>query len=100
MGVHNENGFASCPYFHSQTRLQSLSRGYCERAQLRERFYDAPFAPHYSYFVWAQLTVEVKLTEFGAASPIPNSKSEDERGAAIALRAQRGDYNNGSQTIL
>lgn len=41
------------------------------------------------------LTEEVKLTDFGAASPtIPLSK-EDERSAALAARAQKGDYDDG-----
>lgn len=42
-----------------------------------------------------ELTGEVKLTDFGAASPpIPVSK-EDERSAALAARAQKGDYDDG-----
>ena len=43
--------------------------------------------------VW--LTGEVKLTDFGAASPsLPLSK-EDERSAVLAARAQKGDYDDG-----
>jgi hypothetical protein len=42
---------------------------------------------------------EVKLTEFGAASPsLPLSK-EDERSAALAARAQRGDYDDGMHQL-
>lgn len=38
----------------------------------------------------------MKLTDFGAASPtIPLSK-EDERSAALAARAQKGDYDDGT----
>ena len=37
---------------------------------------------------------EVKLTDYGAASPTGWSK-EDERSAALAARAQRGDYDDG-----
>jgi hypothetical protein len=37
---------------------------------------------------------EVKLTDFGAAKPTGLSK-EDERSAALAARAQKGDYDDG-----
>ncbi|KAL8831629.1 MAG: hypothetical protein Q9170_005217 [Blastenia crenularia] len=33
-----------------------------------------------------------RLTDFGAASPIPSAAREDERVTALARRAQRGDY--------
>ena len=39
-----------------------------------------------------ELTDLVKLTDFGAASPLPSARSEEERVAALARRAQRGDY--------
>ena len=38
---------------------------------------------------------EVKLTDFGAASPVTGLSKEDERSAALAARAQRGDYDDG-----
>ncbi len=37
---------------------------------------------------------EVKLTDFGVAKPAGLSK-EDERSAALAARAQKGDYDDG-----
>ena len=37
---------------------------------------------------------EVTLTNFGAAKPTGLSK-EDERSAALAARAQKGDYDDG-----
>ena len=47
-----------------------------------------------------QLTISVKLTQFGAASPstFPASK-EDERAAALARRAQQGDYDEGTDSL-
>lgn len=36
----------------------------------------------------------MKLTDFGAATPAKLSK-EDERSAALARRAQQGDYDDG-----
>lgn len=41
---------------------------------------------------------EVKLTDFGAAKPTGLSK-EDERSAALAARAQKGDYDDGIYTL-
>lgn len=41
------------------------------------------------------LTEELKLTEFGIASPPNGWTKEDERSAALAARAQRGDYDDG-----
>ena len=38
---------------------------------------------------------EVKLTDFGAASPSAPLSKEDERSAALAARAQKGDYDDG-----
>ena len=37
----------------------------------------------------------VKLTDFGAAAPLPTGSKEDERVAALARRAQQGDYDDG-----
>jgi hypothetical protein len=37
----------------------------------------------------------VKLTDFGAASPHDVMSKEDERSAALAARAQKGDYDDG-----
>jgi len=37
----------------------------------------------------------VKLTDYGAASKAPGPIKEDERSAALALRAQQGDYDHG-----
>lgn len=34
----------------------------------------------------------MKLTDFGAASPLPSASREDERVATLARRAQQGDY--------
>ena len=41
-----------------------------------------------------RLIVSVKLTDFGAASPLPSAAKEDERVAALARRAQQGDYDD------
>jgi hypothetical protein len=41
------------------------------------------------------LILSLKLTEFGAASPIPGMSKEDERTTALAARAQKGDYDEG-----
>jgi hypothetical protein len=41
------------------------------------------------------LISEVKLTDFGAASPTVGLSKEDERSAALAARAQKGDYDDG-----
>jgi hypothetical protein len=42
----------------------------------------------------------VKLNEYGAASPVPavGISKEDERSTALAERAQRGEYDNGTIT--
>jgi len=37
----------------------------------------------------------VKLTDFGSASPIGILNKEEERAAALARRAQEGDYDEG-----
>ena len=37
----------------------------------------------------------MKLTDFGAASPTTGLSREDERSAALAARAQKGDYDDG-----
>lgn len=42
------------------------------------------------------LTILVKLTNFGAASPIPSLSKEDDRSAALARRAQHGEYDEGA----
>lgn len=42
------------------------------------------------------LTDEVKLTEYGAASDVFAPSKEDERSAALALRARQGDYDDGN----
>lgn len=42
----------------------------------------------------------VKLTNFGAATPLPTAGKEDERSAALARRAQHGDYDEGQYHIL
>jgi hypothetical protein len=39
---------------------------------------------------------EVKLTDFGAAPPSTGMSKEDERSAALAARARKGDYDDGS----
>ena len=41
------------------------------------------------------LTILVKLTNFGAASPLSASNKEDDRSAALARRAQHGEYDEG-----
>ena len=41
------------------------------------------------------LISEVKLPDFGAASPTVGLSKEDERSAALAARAQKGDYDDG-----
>jgi hypothetical protein len=46
------------------------------------------------------LTNEVKLTDFGAASPTVGLSKEDERSAALAARAQNGDYDDGMDVTL
>jgi len=45
------------------------------------------------------LISEVKLTDFGAASPTVGLSREDERSAALAARAQKGDYDDGMDPI-
>lgn len=42
----------------------------------------------------------VKLTEFGGAALPPNAGKEDERAAALARRAQQGDYDEGQYPHL
>ena len=42
----------------------------------------------------------VKLTEFGGAALPPNTGKEDERAAALARRAQQGDYDEGQYPHL
>ena len=41
------------------------------------------------------LTVSVKLTNFGFAESVGPTNKEDERAAALARRAQKGDYDEG-----
>ena len=43
----------------------------------------------------SMLTILVKLTNFGAASPVPASQREDARSAVLAHRAQHGEYDEG-----
>lgn len=42
------------------------------------------------------LTREVKLTDMGIAPKGTGMSKEDERGAALAERARRGDYDDGT----
>lgn len=42
----------------------------------------------------------VKLTDFGAAVPLTTGSREDERAAALARRAQQGDYDDGWGPLL
>lgn len=44
------------------------------------------------------LIEEVKLTDFGVATPSSGLSKEDERSAALAARAQKGDYDDGRVT--
>ena len=37
----------------------------------------------------------MKLTEYGSAAAVPQLSKEDERSAALARRAQQGDYDEG-----
>lgn len=41
---------------------------------------------------------KMKLTEYGSAASVPLSK-EDERSAALARRAQQGDYDEGNYSM-
>ena len=41
----------------------------------------------------------MKLTDFGAASPSAGLSKEDERSAALAARAQKGDYDEGIHAV-
>jgi hypothetical protein len=43
---------------------------------------------------------EVKLTDWGAASPQPTMSKEDERSVMLAERAQKGDYDDGKPYLL
>lgn len=43
---------------------------------------------------------EVKLTDMGVAPRGLGVSKEDERGAALAERARRGDYDNGTYLVL
>ncbi|KAL8744354.1 MAG: hypothetical protein Q9190_003387 [Brigantiaea leucoxantha] len=56
---------------------------------------------HHAEQVWLALNLElnlrrlsflVKLTDYGAASPLPLAAKEEERSAALAHRARQGDY--------
>lgn len=47
----------------------------------------------------AMLIEEVKLTDFGAASPQLGMSKEDERSLIFAERAQKGDYDDGGYNI-
>ena len=44
---------------------------------------------------WLLLTCKVKLTEFGSARNETLVSNEDNRGALLAERARRGDYDEG-----
>ena len=44
--------------------------------------------------------MKVKLTDFGAAPSLHNISKEDERGAALAIRAQQGDYHEGRCSLI
>lgn len=46
------------------------------------------------------LTKEVKLTDMGIAPRGTGISKEDERGAALAERARRGDYDDGILAFL
>ena len=43
---------------------------------------------------------ELKLTDWGAASPQPTMSKEDERSVMLAERAQKGDYDDGKIYLL
>lgn len=43
---------------------------------------------------------EVKLSNFGVASPANGISKEDQRSFALATRAQRGDYDDGKILII
>lgn len=45
-----------------------------------------------------RLIHKMKLTEYGSAASVPLSK-EDERSAALAHRAQQGDYDEGNDPL-
>ena len=42
----------------------------------------------------------MKLTDFGAAAPLTTGSREDERAAALARRAQQGDYDDGWASLV
>lgn len=42
----------------------------------------------------------MKLTEYGSAASVPQLSKEDERSAALARRAQQGDYDEGNDPHL
>lgn len=42
----------------------------------------------------------MKLTDFGAASPTFGVSKEDEQSIALAERAQRGDYDEGTNAPI
>ena len=44
------------------------------------------------------LIEEAKLTDFGVATPSSGLSKEDEGSAALAARAQKGDYDDGRVT--
>lgn len=48
----------------------------------------------------SMLTILVKLTNFGAASPVPASNKEDARSVVLAHRAQHGEYDEGDLMLL
>lgn len=43
--------------------------------------------------MWANS--QMKLTEYGSPESAPQLSKEDERAAALARRAQQGDYDDG-----
>ena len=63
---------------HAQTVCGRHRKTVCARAKLDD-----------------SLTVSVKLTNFGFAEPVGLANKDDERAAALARRAQQGDYDEG-----
>lgn len=49
--------------------------------------------------LWIALTESVKLTDLGIPSKLPASTREEDRAAALARRAQHGDYDKGEFRI-
>jgi hypothetical protein len=82
-----------------QEKVEDLKRSIPELGQ-NHYAEKVRFLQHFWTEAHKTLTDEVKLTNFGAATPTFGVSKEDERSAALAARAQRGDYDDGALALL